>query len=294
MDRIPATDAVDRATFVLQSRITERTLPQIPRASGESMSNEQAARVARGFEALFIHELYKTMRQAMLDDDTSDDGDLSFGADILDTFGGIELANQLAQHGQGIGIAQMVYQHLTGSSALPVTTQYSAGALPPTSHQPLKQPPTEKAERPEPESQPSSSFLDRIEQRLSAHHSTIDQASRLYGVPSWLIKAVIAAESAGRADAVSPAGAKGLMQLMDATAADLGVSNPFDPTENILGGTRYLRMMLDRFGSIPLALAAYNAGPGAVARYGGIPPYAETQTYVQRVQQYARQFRVEA
>lgn len=118
----------------------------------------------------------------------------------------------------------------------------------------------------------------------SAFSPLIERQARARGVDPGLVHAVIRAESGYRPDAVSPKGAVGLMQLMPATASRFGVADREHPESNVSAGTAYLRQLLDRFNSVPLALAAYNAGEGAVMRHGNqIPPYAETRGYVARV-----------
>ena len=111
----------------------------------------------------------------------------------------------------------------------------------------------------------------------------IKVASTKHNLDPALIAAVIQVESGFSGEALSPKGAKGLMQLMPDTGLELGATDLFDPMTNVDAGSRYLRQQLDRFGSVELALAAYNAGPGAVIKYGGIPPYKETQEFVKKV-----------
>jgi soluble lytic murein transglycosylase-like protein len=126
----------------------------------------------------------------------------------------------------------------------------------------------------------------------NAYSDLIQGAAAKYGIDPDVLKGLIKQESGFNPNAGSPAGAQGLTQLMPATAASLGVTDVHDPAQAIDGGAHYLKMQLDRFGGdYTKALAAYNAGPGAVQRFGGVPPYAETRNYVTKVLGYADAFR---
>ena len=129
-----------------------------------------------------------------------------------------------------------------------------------------------------------SVLWEEVPLNTQAFRSEIRTASEFNAVEESLIRAIIHAESAYQPDAQSPKGAQGLMQLMPQTQAELDVRDPFDPRDNISGGARYLSQLLQEFnGDFELAAAAYNAGPAAVYKYGGVPPYDETQEYVRRV-----------
>lgn len=134
------------------------------------------------------------------------------------------------------------------------------------------------------------SVLKNAEEKLEVPESMDDifqEAAERYGVPLPLLRAIGKAESGFDADAVSSAGAMGVMQLMPATAKSLGVENAFDARSNIMGGAKYIAEKLKQYnGNIELALAAYNAGSGNVAKYGGVPPFRETQNYIRKIKEY--------
>lgn len=132
----------------------------------------------------------------------------------------------------------------------------------------------------------NTSFSSVLQESTSLD-SIITKASEKYNVPASLIKAVCKAESNFNAKAVSCCGAQGVMQLMPSTAKSLGVKDAFNPEQNIMGGTKYLSQLLDKYdGNVTYALAAYNAGSGNVAKYGGVPPFKETQNYIKKITGY--------
>jgi soluble lytic murein transglycosylase-like protein len=136
-------------------------------------------------------------------------------------------------------------------------------------------------------------LLDRLPRKMVDPTAMIRVSARKHKVRPALVKGIVAAESAFNANAISPKGAMGLMQLMPETAQEYG-ADPFVPEQNIEAGTRYLRALMQKYGKyrngLRRAIAAYNAGPGAVDRYRGVPPYKETRGYVTRVLAYMRQF----
>lgn len=252
------------------------------------------AKASRGFESMFVNMMMKEMKNAMLDKDKPEDEELSFGADTLEGYTDMLYSDQISKTGTGIGIADMIYQNLTGERLSGITSYLPGSSLKdmqveknlaPTLSPSLSAKNTAKAS--DLGAKVSGNFIERVKDRLDKYDHIIKKANEATGVPEELIKAVITTESAGLNTAKSGAGAKGLMQLMDGTAKDLGVKNSYDPSQNILGGAKYLKQMLEKFdGNLNHALAAYNAGPGAVQKYGGVPPYSETQAYVKRVQKY--------
>ncbi len=180
-------------------------------------------------------------------------------------------------------------------SAPPASSRYTAGYLPPREEVIYKKLGEDGTlyltNRPDGDTEYTVFVRYRVADLIASlgMDALMDLAVRygtLHGVDPHLIRAIIRAESGGNELAVSHAGAEGLMQLMPDTGRALGVRDAFDPEDNVYGGTLYIRQMLDKYGDLSLALAAYNAGPGNVDKYGGIPPFQETQEYVKRVMRF--------
>ena len=239
---------------------------------------ERAAKAAKDFESVLTGMMLKSM--------TSQSKGLLGGGDEEGSGQGKDMYDMFFQNGMAsymtksnsMGIAEKIYRQITGEE-LPAA--YKQKTLPGS---PLS-PGLREQIKSFPVVTPSISSMERLDK----FEPITAEASKKFGVSQNLIKAIILAESAGNEKAVSKAGAKGLMQLMDGTASTLGVHNSFNAKENIMGGSSYISQMLSRYkGDVKLALAAYNAGPGNVDKFKGIPPFDETKAYVTRVMGYLK------
>jgi soluble lytic murein transglycosylase-like protein len=277
---------------------------------------QKLRRATERFEALFIEEMLKAM-------DETPDGNVFFGrssgGEIYRSMVETALSDRLAEGG-ALGIAETLYRELAPSMGLsvpeaapsrsPVTGVPSGGhaatpraeatsrprvaeAAASAAHAyralaaaaPLDDPAPSEGTNEVNGSGPAPTWYRRI----ARHMSVVQDAARTSGVSDSLVAAVLSVESDGDPRAVSPRGARGLMQLMPATAAALGVRDPHDPRENVDGGARYLRALIDRYrGDLALALAAYNAGPSRVDAARGVPEITETKNYVARVLERSR------
>jgi Rod binding domain-containing protein len=277
------------------------------------------------FEAVLVGYMLKSMRSGIPKEETSGGG---FGADMLEGMFDVELARHIS-HSSNLGLGEMLYKRITGED-MPQTEAVAHGGALRAGRAPAARPdgsarimdnsfsapaadtagaaafgtvtggramtrqggfPGASSRTGAPGISAQPALPDTVRQRVENLTPIISDAAREHGVDAQLLKAVIATESAGRATAQSSRNAKGLMQLIDSTAAAMGVRDVWDPRQNVRGGAKYLGQMLERFqGNVEHALASYNAGPGAVDKYQGVPPYKETQEYVDRVLQYLRDF----
>ena len=258
-------------------------------------------KATKEFEAFFMYQLLKTMRETIPENPLTEGSPLSGGQgkEIYQQMFDMELGREIATGGHG-SISELLYNSLEklveAKFGAPEQRTAIREAQPNREPIPLEQP-ARLIDRPQPAPLPApvsvlplqSSVRPPIKDGIMARFGRlIDEAAAETNLDSALIASVIRAESNGNPTAQSAAGAKGLMQLMDGTAADLGVTDSFNPKQNIMAGSRYLAQMLSRFGSLKLALAAYNAGPTTVEKHGDVPPYRETQNYVQKVTSLAR------
>ncbi|MDZ7373227.1 MAG: transglycosylase SLT domain-containing protein [candidate division KSB1 bacterium] len=220
-------------------------------------------KVCERFEGLFLAQLFRVMRESIPESGLWSSGPWQ---GMFDLFFDQAIGEKAAER-NSYGIAEMLERQL---GRVLLSTSVGSGSSSSSGQ-----------EFPLVEGAPGSgSVVKSSEQAVDI----VSAAAGAEGVDPHLVQAVIDVESGGDPRAVSKKGAVGLMQLMPDTAREVGVRNPWDPVENVRGGVRYLRQLLDTFGNdLALALAAYNAGPGAVRRHGGIPPFRETRQYVEKV-----------
>lgn len=282
---------------------------------GVEVEKTRIRNAARQFEAVFLSYLFRTMKETVPDSPFSEGSSGSMYEGMFEA----SLGQALAEGG-GMGLADFLVKHLDRQTRAAAGIGRIRRAGPNGAEAPRQAPDPAaglKKGAVQPEILPiTGAVRDNVSLTLPLQAAPADQtaapavaaarvggprpldgpvaealeqAAEKVGVDRDLLKAVALAESGGNPSAVSPRGARGLMQLMAATARELGVQKVLDPVENAIGGARYLKRLLIRHGGDErLALASYNAGPGAVERHGGVPPYRETRAYIERVLDYRR------
>lgn len=241
-------------------------------STGSAYTPQQIKKVAQEFEALFSSMMLRAMRKTVGENPLIP---MSMGEKVYTEMLDDEYATLLSNH-SSFGLSDLIFKELqgkqNGQSPINQLRNLRSKDLPLMDNSFVSSDYQFKTQ--------SSDGLSRARK----WDFLVSDAAEKYGVDKDLVFAIIARESAGNPYAISRAGAKGLMQLMDSTAAEMGVNQPFNPRQNIDGGVKYFRKMLDQFdGDVKLALASYNAGPAAVKKYNGIPPYPETVNYVDAV-----------
>lgn len=281
---------------IIKNKLTKSSLNNLQKTpkglsesqhSGVSDAEKKRWKASLDFEAMFLSNMYKSMRQSTISEGnelTEASPGREIFTEMLDNqYASLHSKSKIENSDQGLknalsgvsnSMAAQIYRALTRNES----------SVEPAAHKNMPVSAIPSFSILNPQIRGNSQVTGQEIISAEKLDPIVNQAGKTFGVADSLIKSVIKAESANNTRAVSSSGAKGLMQLMDTTAQDLGVKNVFNPRENIFAGTKYLKQLLNRFGgNEEKALAAYNAGPGNVEKYGGIPPFAETQNYVKRV-----------
>ena len=281
--------------FLSQSKLDSLSKPK-PQ-SEKQFQLQKLKKACSEFEAIFISYMLKSMSKTTEKSDLFGDG---LGGDIYKEIFNEKLADHLSQTGR-FKIGDMIFEDYSRMLNINEEDISLDQTVPPRSsiRRKINDNVNLSTIKPEPDRTKvniPTSVLNNSNKSIEDHKpakssgflaqfdDTIKKAAKEFKIKPALIKAVIKQESAGDPNAVSSRGAKGLMQLIDSTASMLGVKDPFNPVQNIMGGAKYLSMLLKRFeGDLKKALASYNAGPSAVVKYNGVPPYPETREYVSKV-----------
>lgn len=255
-----------------------------------SFSKEEKEKLKKAvydFQALLINQMLQSMREVKFDDEEDSTG---YGNDTFTSLFDMQFSSAISANSR-FGIAELLYEKLTGEKLIdepintsPIEKTNSIINKERKQNNDVKINADKKASI---NRSNVSKYSSNVFEVISKYDEIIETSAKEQNLDPNIIRAIIAAESNGNPYAISKAKAKGLMQLMDGTAKIMGVKNVFNPVDNINGGAKYFSYLVEKYdGDLKLALAAYNAGPGAVDKYNGIPPYKETRNYVRRVMNY--------